>query len=589
MFPLGPFELIIGKGRRCDVRLDDPLLAAKHCGISHEGPRPVLWDMQSTTGVFVNGFYFSGKVLLHADRIRVGSSIFVYLDRSDAEVDPATWKRTAAEEEWDRKLESGRRRAAYEPEMSAVLDAFLNFNGRINALRDASEIQSQVFELIFRLMPVEGVAILLADHDGDGMMSATYRRIGSPAADPFPLDEALTEKALRDGVQVYSDKAVCFPLRTAGTRVGLIYAVMAAAGAEYFTSGHMRLLEAVAGSTAVALEHARYAAWLEGENRRLKEAIKVEHDMVGRSAKMQQVYDLISRAGPTELTVLITGESGTGKELAAKALHRNSPRSQKEMYEVNCAAFTDTLLGSELFGHEKGAFTGADQLRKGIFEFADGGTVFLDEIGECSWQLQGDLLRLLQQREFKRVGSNKVLRANVRIIAATNVDLEKAIKEGRFRQDLYFRLNKIRIHMPRLAERRDDIPLIVAGLIKKHGHIRTGPYPRVRGVTPEVRQIFASYDWPGNVRELENVIEGAIALGTSAYIGREDLPASFALDTPQQAELGLWAAELDACKKAIVERALRKTGGNRAEAARLLGLNAKYLSALCKELNVKPE
>jgi len=446
-----------------------------------------------------------------------------------------------------------------------------------------------VFELIFRLMPVEGVAILLADHDGGGIMSATCRRIGSPDDDPFALDDDVTEKALRDGAPVYADKAVCFPLLTAGTRAGLIYAAMAAAGVEFFTSGHFRLLQAVAGSTAVALEHARYVAWLEGENQRLKQAIKFEHDMAGQSARMQQVYDLISRAGPTDLTVLITGESGTGKELAAKALHRNSPRSQKEMYIANCAAFTDTLLGSELFGHEKGAFTGADQLRKGIFEFADGGTVLLDEIGECSWQLQGDLLRLLQQREFKRLGSNSVLRANVRIISATNVDLEKAIKEGRFRQDLYFRLNKIRIHMPRLAERRDDIPLIVAELIKKHGHIRPGPYPRVRGVTPEVRRIFASYDWPGNVRELENVIEGAIALGTSTYIGQEDLPASFAVDTPQRPELGLWATELDACRKAIVERALQKTAGNRAEAARLLGLNPKYFSALCKELKVMPE
>src|SRR5437762_5254378 len=177
-------------------------------------------------------------------------------------------------------------------------------------------------------------------------MSATYRRIGSPADDLFPLDDTVTEKALRGGGPVCTDKAVCFPLLTAGTRVGLIYAAMAAAGAEYFTGGHMRLLKAVAGSTAVALEHARYVAWLEGENRRLKEAIKVEHDMVGRSARMQQVYDLISRAGPTALNILITGESGTGKELVSKALHRISSRSQKEMYIVNCAAFTDTLLGS---------------------------------------------------------------------------------------------------------------------------------------------------------------------------------------------------------------------------------------------------
>src|SRR5207249_2849017 len=195
---------------------------------------------------------------------------------------------------------------------------------------------------------------------------------------------------------------------------------------------------------------------------------------------------------------------GTGKELAAKALHRNSTRSQKEMYVVNCAAFTDTLLGSELFGHEKGAFTGADQQRKGLFEFADGGTVFLDEIGECSLKLQSDLLRLIQQGEFKRLGGNRVLRANVRIIAATNVDLE-------------------------------------------------------------------------------NVIEGAIALGTSAYIGREDLQASLTGNMRPHAELGSWMMELNASKKAIIERTLQKTGGNRAEAARLLDLNPKYFSALCKE------
>ena len=182
---------------------------------------------------------------------------------------------------------------------------------------------------------------------------------------------------------------------------------------------------------------------------------------------------------------------------------------------------------------------------------------------------------------------NQVLHSNVRVIAATNVDLENAIKEGRFRQDLYFRLNKIRIHMPRLAERRDDIPLLVAEFIKKHGHIRPGQYPRVQGVAPGVRQIFASHDWPGNVRELENVIEVAIALGTSAYIGREDLMALSAANTTQQTELGRWATELDTCKKAIIERALRKTGGNRAEAARLLDLNPKYFSALGQELNVK--
>src|SRR5205809_4654510 len=307
---------------------------------------------------------------------------------------------------------SSLRKATYEPEMSIVLDAFLEFNGRINALRDGSEIQSRVFELIFRLMPVEGVAILLADHDGDGLLSAAYRRIGSVGDEPFPIDDAVTEKALRDGGPVYGDKVICFPLVTPGRRVGLLYAAMAAGGIEWFTGGHVRLLQAVAGSTAVALEHARYLAWLESENRRLKEAIKVEHGMVGRSERMQKVYEIIGRAGPSDLTVLITGESGTGKKLAAKALHRNSTRSQKEMYVVNCAAFTDTLSRQRTVWAREGRLYRSRSTAERTIRVRRG-TVFLDEIGECSLKLQSDLLRLIQQREFKRLGGNRVLRANV--------------------------------------------------------------------------------------------------------------------------------------------------------------------------------
>jgi DNA-binding NtrC family response regulator/pSer/pThr/pTyr-binding forkhead associated (FHA) protein len=585
-FQLGRFDLVIGKGRSCQVRLNDPLVSTRHCGICHWGKHPALWDIQSGTGTFVNGFHFHGKVLLDGDRIRVGTSIFVYLDQNHAEVDSAILTLTPVEEEWDRKLSSGDgavRAAAYEAAMGMVLDAFLDFNGRINAVRDADEIQSRVFDLIFRVLPMESAAILIRASDGDDALTATYRRIGSQSDEPFPLNDAVTEQVLREGKPVYAQTTVCWPLSTPDTKVGLLYAVLEARSIEYFTVGHDRLLRAIAGSTAVALVHARYVAWLEGENRRLNEAINLEHGMIGRSDNMQHLYQLVDRAGPSELMVLITGESGTGKELVAKALHRNSPRSQNAMYVVNCAAFTGTLLISELFGHERGAFTGADKQRKGLFEHADGGTVFLDEIGECSLQLQADLLRLIQQGEFKRLGSNQVLHANVRIVAATNVDLEQAIKEGRFRQDLYFRLNKIRIHMPRLAERREDIPLLIDAFIKKHGHIRPGAYPRVKGIKPELRRLFASYDWPGNVRELENLVERAIALGTSAYIGREDLPAAFGSTKMQAAEIGQWTTELNAAKKAIIERALLITGGKRAEAARLLDLNLKYFSSLCKE------
>ena len=584
--PLGPFELIIGKGRSCSVRLDDPLVSTKHCGICHEGERPVIWDMGSSIGTFVNGFYCGGKILLPCDRIRVGRTIFVYLDGDDAEVDASMLERTPAEIEWDRKLEIGWRMKSNEPEVNAAFDAFLDFNTRVHAVRDTDEIQSRVFDLLFRVIPVEGAAILLAGRDGAGALTASYRRVGSQQNEPFPLDESVIEKAWSGGERVYREQVVCYPLITPEAKAGLLYAAMGTKNGDWFTAGHHRLLDAICGSAAVALERAQYVAWLEGENRRLNEAVNIEHGMIGRSEKMQQVYQLINRAGPSDLTVLITGESGTGKELVARALHLNSPRSQSGMYVANCAAFSETLLESELFGHEKGAFTGADRQRKGIFEFAEGGTVFLDEIGECSMALQSKLLRVLQQREFKRLGGNQTLHADVRIIAATNVDLDKAIKEGRFRQDLYFRLNLVCIQMPKLTERREDMPLLVGEFIKKHGHIRQGTYPRVQGVTPEVAKLFASHEWPGNVRELENAIESAIAIGTSAYITLEDLPTSMTAPA-RTAELGTWTSEVEAFKKEIIRKALARSGGNQAEAGRLLGLHPTYFSAICKKLNVK--
>jgi len=362
---------------------------------------------------------------------------------------------------------------------------------------------------------------------------------------------------------------------------------MAAAGVEWFTASHINLLASIAAPTAVALELARYVGWLEGENRRLTEAINVEHDMIGRSEKMQEIYRKIGRVGPSKTTVLITGESGTGKELVAQAMHRNSPRAGKGLYAVNCGAFTEELLGSELFGHERGAFTSAHSLRKGLFEIADGGTIFLDEIGECSKKMQEKLLRVLQEGEFKREGGNAVLKTDVRVVAATNVDLQKAIKEGRFRDDLFYRLNLVQIHMPCLAERRQDIPLLAAHFIKKHGYIRTGPYPPVQGITPEAHRLMASYDWPGNVRELENVIQVAITLGSSLYIGKDDLPKEVTGKSTEPGEFD-FEKEMLACKKALYEKALLIANGDRKVEARIIGVHPTHLALVCKQLDCSP-
>jgi transcriptional regulator with PAS, ATPase and Fis domain len=254
---------------------------------------------------------------------------------------------------------------------------------------------------------------------------------------------------------------------------------------------------------------------------------------------------------------------------------------------VNCGAFSESLLQSELFGYEKGAFTGAAVSRKGLFEEGDGCTVFLDEIGELPLQMQADLLRVLQEGEVKRLGRTDSIKVNVRIVAATNRDLREEIKKGRFREDLFYRLNVLPLQMPALAERRDDIPKLAAHFIRKHRNNRPAPYPEVSGISPEAHLVLAAYDWPGNVRELENTIEWAISMGSTTYILPEDLPEHIRT-RPDSAEpdASLYKREFDAFQKMLFQRILNETAGNRAEAARRLGWHKNSFRRRCNELEL---
>ena len=245
------------------------------------------------------------------------------------------------------------------------------------------------------------------------------------------------------------------------------------------------------------------------------------NEIIGKSNAMHEIFDLISRIAPTDSTVLITGESGTGKELIASAIHANSQRCYMPFIAVSCGALPDTLLESELFGYEKGAFTGAEHTKRGRFEMAHNGTLFLDEIGDISLKTQVDLLRVLQQREIIRLGSEQTIKVDVRILAATNRNLEKAIREERFRKDLYYRLNVISIHLPPLRERSEDIPLLARAAIKKYCIEMNREEV---GIAPSAMKLLMNYDWPGNVRELENVIERALVIGFGGEITAEDLP-----------------------------------------------------------------
>jgi two-component system response regulator HydG len=302
-------------------------------------------------------------------------------------------------------------------------------------------------------------------------------------------------------------------------------------------------------------------------------------EIIGASPAVRKVFEILDKVAPSDSSVLVTGESGTGKELVARALHRRSRRASGPFVKVNCGALTETLLESELFGHEKGAFTGAIRRKLGRFELADGGTLFLDEVGDVSPGLQTKLLRVLQEREFERVGGEETLRVDVRVIAATNKDLREEVAAGRFRQDLYWRLHVIPIHLPPLRERLEDIPLLAAHFLEK---LRPRTRHRVREIEPDAMARLRSYRWPGNIRELENVLEQALVFASGEVLRAEDLPERLGASEPR-GQIPVPDPSrplpeiLDELERALVLRAYEKAGGVKTETARLLGIKPSAL------------
>lgn len=334
----------------------------------------------------------------------------------------------------------------------------------------------------------------------------------------------------------------------------------------------------------LTIERASEHAGLKEENRALKEHLRSDYDIaniIGRSQPMKKLMDMMSMVAPSEATVLITGESGTGKELIARSLHFNSPRKEKPLVVVNCASITETLLESELFGHEKGAFTGADKRREGRFMQANHGTIFLDEIGETSPTMQAKLLRVLQEKEVQRVGSEETIKVDVRIVAATNRNLEADVANGRFREDLFYRLNVMNLNVPPLKERQEDIPLFAQHFLKKFADKNR---KTVKGFVPLAVDMLLNYDWPGNVRELENAIERAVILLTGEHITEKQLPLNITKKYPDLSTSPIAAApvmdgtrSMEEIEKEAILATLKASGGNKSETARRLGITRKTL------------
>ncbi len=403
---------------------------------------------------------------------------------------------------------------------------------------------------------------------------------------PFAEDEIVFQRGIRSGVRV--------PLVIEDEVFGEL--AVASFQPNSFTEEMAQFLSEVAPHIATAVANARAYASLQASQEDLyKEALLLrselktfaETDFVGSSQAMADLKDMIQRVAKTEVTVLILGETGVGKELVARAIHDLSARDKKMMVKVNCAALQDTLLLSELFGHEKGAFTGAVERKLGRFELANRGTIFLDEIGEIPMEAQVKILRVMQEREFERVGGTKTIRVDTRIVAATNRDLETEVENGRFRQDLYFRLNVIPIRVPPLRERREDIPQLVEHFVAKYG---PGMNRAIKRIDPKAMERLIRYDWPGNIRELENVVERGLVLGSGEVLrfNKQLLGDS---QSPARAEAEEFTT-LEEFECRYILKVLERTGGVVSGvngAARILGMKPATLQSRMKKLGIQPQ
>ena len=613
--PLSEGEVTIGREAANGIAITDPSVSRKHCLVSWQDGRFRVRDLASRNGTLVNGTAVEERWLQHGDEISTGDSSFLFLlddeltpiagrvEFEDAQFTAATTiihPRDVVYLQPDRLL----RELPATSRVARNLNALLKISRIVHAIRDLNDLQGQLLDLIFEVVPAGRGAILLADREGQEFSSMFARMRQAGQTQLVTVSRTVARQVLEQGIAILgSDVAgsdelreveslaasqvrslLCVPLTVFQRVIGCIY-LDSDSLSDRLHEQHLQLVTAIAGISAVALENARHLHWLEQENERLTVEITRERSLVGEGARMKEVYQFLKRVAPTDSTVLIEGESGTGKELAARALHRNSPRTGKPFVAINCAAIPETLLESDLFGHERGAFTGAASLKKGRLEVADGGVVFLDEVGELAPALQVKLLRVLQEREFERVGGTHPIKVDIRLIAATNCNLEQAVRDGSFRQDLYYRLAVLKITMPTLRDRPEDIPMLVRHFVQKYAkRCKVKPRP----VSRDALACLVNYDWPGNVRELENAIERALVLGASDMILPEDLPESL-LERPLLPEMNeaKYHAAVKELKKQLILDAVEQTHGSYADADRILGVHPNYLHRLIRNLELK--
>jgi transcriptional regulator with GAF, ATPase, and Fis domain len=611
-FPLSIEETTIGRESASVVWLNHASVSRQHCVIRRENSHFKLFDLESYNGTFVNGIPVKEQALAHADQLRVGKIELLFLIEEGEETtsghlirwdDSNPLTESAKQLRPEALLNKTEQAFVASPEherMARDLGVVLRIARRINRVRHTQELLKEILDAIFEMIPADRGAVVLGRGAKD--FSSVHGKHRDHHSYPVKVSRTVVEHVMSERVAVLTNdiktsetlksadslvtaqitSLMCVPLIVVEKLLGAIY-LDTSDPIVLFDEAHLQLLAGIAGMAAVSLENARQIEWLEDENSRLRSTLAIEHNMIGESAPAQEDYRFIQRVAPAKSAVLICGESGTGKELAAHAIHTNSPRAAQPYVPINCAALPETLLESELFGHEKGAFTGAVGRKQGKLEVAQGGTVFLDEIGEMPVAMQARLLRFLQDHKVERLGSTRSIELDVRIIAATNRNLEEMIKAGTFREDLYHRLNVVKLTMPPLRERKEDIALLASYFTAKYAKECKRS---VNGITPEARALLQTYNWPGNVRELENAIERALVLGSSDEIGVEDLPRRI-LDNEGGAPPATYDEAVKDAKRHIVLNALAQSKGNYTEAAKILGMHPNNLHRMIRTLDLK--
>ena len=597
--------LSIGQDPSNSLVITDPTIAPRQCLIATRGDMHHLTHLGGAQSTFVNGRPVQDAVLHHRDHLTIGASVFLILLERVLELTPCANHLV--------ELTPGRvvhvrggpvLQPLADPSLASAvplrfpLDAALKVGALLGAARGLAAFGRPLLDLLFEAIPADRAAVLLAEGQPprfDSLMAADRHPANELA--PLQVCRSLAEAALHQGVALmgtdvrvpgalessgsHAKTVLVAPMHVFGRTLGVIYLE---AATPCFEEDHLQLLALIGAMVALALDSsppvARQASPLHAH-------IGLVHGMVGDSPAMQEVYRFIARVSRADTTVLVRGESGTGKELVARAIHRSGPRASRPFVAINCAAIPEALLESELFGHEKGAFTGAVSRSTGKLEAAHRGTVFLDEISELPLALQPKLLRVLEEHQVDRLGGVHPVPVDIRIIAATNVDLTEAVAAKHFRADLFYRLNVVSMTLPALRARRDDISTLAAYFARGYGEKLRG---RAVELTPEAEALMINYSWPGNVRELKNAIERAVVLGSADRIALEELPEAL-LESGEADTVALsrYHDAVRQVKRDLILKAVERSGGNLTTAAKQLGLNANYLHRLITNMHLRPK